>query len=188
MPPPSHRPHPHPGHPGPHGDRPGPAHAPHPRRTPVPASRALAFVDDTRLDAALARLVPAAADRAFVRRCLVGEGPVHHRGANYVLVMLLDHLLQASPRTGGSGSETPEAHREPVPMRLPPHLAEHIGDAHYPIELPTGALSRIAGGDADAVRAMIDCLTDGPPQHAVANVVLVALVDQLLHDGERGGR
>ena len=159
-----HHPHRHPPH----------AAAGHGRRHLVPASRVLSFVDQARLAEALRPLIPDDADRAFVCRCVVGEGPIHHRGSNYVLLMLLSQLQQQL----APGAPPPQGER--VPMRLPPHLAEQVVDGNYPLQLPTAALSRLAGGDAAQLRAMVDCLTDGPPQHALANVVVVALAEQLL--------
>lgn len=140
----------------------------------MPASRGLSFVDESRLAAALAPLVPDAGDRDFILRCLVGEGPIHHRGANYVLLSL---LARAASRLGASLA-APVG--EPVPMRLPPHLAATATDGSYPLALPTRALRDLAGGDARSLEAMIDCLTDGPPQHALANVAMLALIEGLL--------
>ena len=140
----------------------------------VPASKALSFVDERALDAVLAPLVPDATERAFVARCLVDEGPLHHRGANYVLVSLAARLLALVPGDDAAG----EGVR--VPMRLPPHLEDEVEDADFPLRLPTTALGALAEGDDDDLEAMIDCLTDGPPQHALANVVLVALLERLL--------
>lgn len=147
---------------------------------PLPASRALGFIDAKQLDAWLAPLVPDAADRHFVARCLIGEGPIHHRGANYVLLALLARVLARDglkPEADAAG--------EPVPMRLPPHLAADVEEGHYPLRLPLAALRDLAGGDEQQVHAMVDCLTDGPPQHALANVVMAALLDRLLRgDGK----
>ena len=149
-------------------------HHKHDKHRRHPASRALRFVDEARLDALLTPLVGAPADRAFVARCLVEEGPLHHRGSNYVLVALLARALE---RVAGqdAASET-----VPVPMRLPPHLEEEVDDGDFPIALPTRALRELAGGDEAALEGMIDCLTDGPPQHALANVVMVTLLERLL--------
>lgn len=140
----------------------------------VPASKALRFVDRRALDAVLAPLVPEATERAFVARCLVEEGPLHHRGANYLLVSLLARALAKVP----GADAPPDGVR--VPMRLPPHLEDEVDDGAFPLALPTAALAELAGGDDDELEAMVDCLTDGPPQHALANVVLVALLERLL--------
>jgi len=142
----------------------------------LPASQVLGFIDPERLDACLAELVADPADRAFLRRCLVGEGPLHHRGANYVLITLLGELLAQLPAAPPANAA---AAGVPVPMRLPPHLAETLESGHYPLSLPTAALQQLAAGDARRLDAMVDCLTDGPPQHALANVVLVALLQRL---------
>ncbi len=162
---PKHLPHPHPpaGH----------AHVT-PARGGIPASRILEFVDPAQLAVWLTPLVPDANDRAFVLRCLVGEGPIHHRGANYILLAMLGRALE------GRGGVRPVPDGACVPMRLPPHLANAQGEGVYPIALPTTALRQLAGGDEQKLDAMVDCLTDGPPQHALANVVMVALIESLL--------
>ncbi|MDZ7813439.1 MAG: hypothetical protein U5L74_10095 [Ideonella sp.] len=154
----------HPGKPAPHE---------RPHRSGIPASQILAFIDPQRFDASLRLLVGDVADRAFVGRCLTGEGPLHHRGANYILIALLGELLQQLPESSASEDAVD------VPMRLPPHLADVEQPGNYPLRLPMQALRRLAGGDPILLEAMIDCLTDGPPQHALANVALVALIDRL---------
>ncbi|MDP3156686.1 MAG: hypothetical protein Q8N23_28700 [Archangium sp.] len=147
----------------------------------LPASRALRFVDAAQLDALLATLVPEKAEREFVQRCLVDEGPLHHRGANYLLLRLLGLVLARVP-----GVDAPLT-GERVPMRLPPHLEDEVEEGHFPVPLPTHALRELLGDDEQAMEAAIDCLTDGPPQHALANVVMVALLERLLARLEKKG-
>lgn len=137
----------------------------------MPASRALRFVDHDALDALLETVVPTKGDRRFVSRCLFDEGPIHHRGANAALFMLLARVLQQLP-----GDDAP-LDGEPVPMRLPPHLEDEVEEGDYPVRLPTGALRELMSG-AD-LESAIDCLTDGPPQHALANVVMVTLLERI---------
>jgi hypothetical protein len=84
----------------------------HEKKHRHPASQALRFVDPASLDALLATLVPAQADREFVRRCLIDEGPLHHRGANYLLLRLVGRVLERVP-----GVDAP-LEGEEVPMRL----------------------------------------------------------------------
>jgi len=150
----------------------------HPKPVPsgngIPASRILDFVHENSLDGWLTPLVPDAQDRAFVVRCLIGEGPIHHRGSNYILLALLGHALESC------GGAQPTLEGAAVPMRLPPHLGEAMAEGNYPLRLPLHALRELAGGDAQQLEAMVDCLTDGPPQHALANVVMVSLIESLL--------
>lgn len=149
----------------------------HERKHPhlqVPTSKALKFVDREALDRALESLLPDAAERAFVRRCVIEEGPIHHRGANYLLVRLLARALERT-----AGVDAPSEPGVEVPMRLPPHLEDEVEEGHYPLRLETRALRDLVG-DGESLDAAIDCLTDGPPQHALANVVMVALLDRLL--------
>lgn len=146
-------------------------HKPHHHRH-IPASRALRFVDHARVTRLLESLVPKE-DVHFLQRCILDEGPIHHRGANYVLLGLMSRVLEQLP---GKDAH-PEGRR--VPMRLPPHLEDEVDEDSFPLELPTGALMELVG-DGDALESAIDCLTDGPPQHALANVVMVALLERLL--------
>lgn len=146
-------------------------HHPHPR---IPSSAISAFIDASRIDALLASCIPDPGDRAFIVRCLLGEGPAHHRGANYVLLALLGLLME---KIGG-----PVSFREtlPVEMRLPPHLARDGEERHYPLRLPVDPIERLAPRTSQEFAAMVDCLTDGPPQHALANAAMLHLIGALL--------
>ena len=42
--------------------------------------------------------------------------------------------------------------------------------------------------DQSRLEAMIDCLTDGPPQHALANVAMVTLLTEILSRLKAQGR
>ena len=139
----------------------------------LPATSALRFIDRDRLDALLTSLVPDRNDRRFIERCVVDEGPVHHRGANYALLLLVGRALELVP-----GVDAPPE-GEPVPMRLPPHLEDEVEEGEFPIALPTRALGALLN-DPRHLEAAVDCLTDGPPQHALANVVMVALLERLI--------
>jgi hypothetical protein len=135
-------------------------------------------VDRDRIDRLLAPWVPDADDRAFLLRCLLDEGPVHHRGVNWILLALLGEL------TGEPGGHANPGDSARVPLRLPPHLRRHRDDDDddrvYPLPLPLAPLRRLAGKDEKALEAMVECLTDGPPQHAIANAAMLLLLDRLL--------
>lgn len=136
----------------------------------LPSSRINAFIRPERLSAALRPLVADPEDLDFVVRCVIGEGPAHHRGANYALLALLIELLEAL------GVEPCPVEPAAVPMRLPPHLAGPPEDsAVYPLALDLAPLRR-ALGDAAAVEAAADCLCDGPPHHVLANLLMVQLI------------
>lgn len=139
----------------------------------LPSRQALRFLRPEQIDELLQPLLPDPSQRAFVQRCLIDEGPLHHRGSNYLLLMLLQRLLQHLP-----DSPLPDP-GEPVPMLLPPHLEGHIDESHYPLRLPTRLLAELVEHRSEDVRAAVDCLTDGPPQHALANVVMVSLLERL---------
>lgn len=137
----------------------------------LPASRVLRFLDASPLDRVLARLLPNPQERAFVLRSILEEGPIHHRGANWALLMLLAEQLDTQATLKNEGVE--------VSMRLPPSLEDKANETSYPLRLPTEALERLAQGDSEQLAAMIDCLTDGPPHHALANVLMVHLIQAL---------
>lgn len=158
---------------------PRPAHGTSPRHG-TPASQVLHFVNVEQLQQALTPLLRDAGDCRFITRCLVGEGPLHHRGSNYILLNLLARALQVR-----GGQATAAEGGAPVPMRLPPHLAEQADDCNYPLALPLKALRELAQGDEAQLAAMVDCLTDGPPQHALANVAMVAFLEALLTPPDR---
>jgi hypothetical protein len=132
------------------------------------------FVDAPRLDAMLATILPDTEDRAFVVRCILGEGPVHHRGANYVLLMLLGAML--GPVSAAEVDALRKRGTVPVPMHVPPHLERRGSLMTYPLMLPTAPLERLATASSPELASMADCLTDGPPQHALANATMMWLV------------
>jgi hypothetical protein len=154
-----------------------PPHHPHDH---PPATAA--FIDLQRIDALIAPFVPDAESRAFVVRCLLGEGPTHHRGANFVVLALLGQVLE---KLGGAKSTGEQL---PVAMRLPPHLARAAGPQAYPLGLSVEALERLAPKDSRNFEAMVDCLCDGPPQHALANAAMVDLLGAILARLEADGR
>jgi hypothetical protein len=133
------------------------------------------FVDRARVDDLLRPIVPDATDRAFVVRCVLDEGPAHHRGSNYVLLSLLGVLADRL------GAPAPPEGQElaPVTMRVPPHLARSA-PKHYPLSVPLAPLLGLAAGDRAVADEMVEVLIDGPPQHALANAAMVALLARLL--------
>jgi hypothetical protein len=145
---------------------------------PPRSATSTAFIDPSRIDAILADAVPDAEDRAFVVRCILGEGPAHHRGVNYVLLRLLEILVE---RLGGADMDALRARGTmPVPMRVPPHLERQGSLMAYPLGLPLAPLLELAGAATPEQSAMVDCLSDGPPQHALANAAMLWLIGAAL--------
>jgi hypothetical protein len=149
----------------------------------IPPAAVAAFIDSARVDALLEPIVPDAEDRAFVVRCVLSEGPSHHRGANFVLLSLLGALVESLGK--GEVESLRARGTVPVPMRVPPHLARPGSMMAYPLALPTGPLDRLAPPGSLEQAAMAECLTDGPPQHALANAAMVWLLGAAL---EKVGR
>lgn len=142
------------------------------------------FIDRDRIDAILRALVADDDERDFVLRCVLREGPAHHRGANYVLLAMLGELLDA---LGATSQPMADAETVPVAMRVPPHLAKHA-PKHYPLGIPRAPLLALAEGSDRKAREMADALSDGPPQHALANAAMVALLARALEAARtRGG-
>jgi hypothetical protein len=157
-----------------------PPHHKHPRHhhpVLVPPSAVRSVLSAERLDPLFARFIPDAADRAFVSRCILEQGPVHHRGANFALLALVAELLERTE----APSEPPAGNSVAVPIRLPPHMApEHDDDAVYPLQMPLAPLEVVAPKDTPAFNALVDCLLDGPPHHALTNAALVCALGALL--------
>jgi hypothetical protein len=165
----------------PHHGPPHPKHSP-PHHRHVPSSAVSAFVDGAKLEQVLAPWVPDAKAREFLVRCMVEEGPAHHRGSNFVLLQLLGEVAKKVGASASTGETVA------VPMRLPPHLADDADDSAWPLGLPAAVVERLAARGTRDFDAMVDCVTDGPPQHAVANVVMLNLLQSILEKLEGGGR
>lgn len=148
---------------------------PPPHHDRTAASAIAALLDPDRIATVLAPWLPDAAERDFVVRCILAEGPIHHRGASFALLAL---AAQVAERTGI------DPHHEDigiaVPMRLPPHLERPDAPPDYPLRLDPGAVQRIAGGSTAVGRVLADAVTDGPPHHALANVALLNLLAAIL--------
>lgn len=147
---------------------------PPPKHPRLPASAIGAFIRPGEIEALLEPFVPDAGDREWVVRCVLDAGPAHHRGANYVLLALLGRVLERLP-PAEPATEAPQA--TPVPMRVGPH--DHGGEV-YPLGVPRDVLDALAPAGSRQQAAMIDCLTDGPPQHALANAAMVQLIREIL--------
>ena len=50
----------------------------------------------------------------------------------------------------------------------------------YPLALPTGPLERLAPAGSSDQASMVECLSDGPPQHALANAAMMWLMGAAL--------
>lgn len=73
----------------------------------------------------------------------------------------------------------------PIRLRIPPSVDATTEPAAYPLGVPTAVLERLAPRGSREWTAMIDCLTDGPPQHSLANAAMLLLIDALLRASER---
>lgn len=147
----------------------------------VPLSAISALTQQARIDAQLARFIEVSEERAFVARCTLDAGPAHHRGADYVLLRLLALALERLEAEAAS-KDGPESAQEsvPIPMRLPaPHVISRA-DQTYPLRMEISALQELADGDGRRLAPMIDCLLDGPPQHSLANALMVNALGRLL--------
>lgn len=153
-----------------------PPRPPHERL--VPSSAISEFIDSAAIEALLTPWLPEPQARAFIVRCLLAEGPAHHRGANYVLLRLLGSALERLP--AAAAVPAPSGDPLEIPMRLPPHLARSEGRQSYPLALPSAPLEGLMPRESRGFDAMVDCLTDGPPQHALANAMMVALIGELI--------
>ena len=147
----------------------------------VPASEIAAFIQPDAIDALLAPWLPDPGERAMVVRCLLEVGPAHHRGSNYVLLRLMGLLLT---RISPAAKPAPATSYAPVPLRIPPSVETTDGEMKYPFGVPTDVLERLAPKGSRSWVAMIDCLTDGPPQHSLANAAMLCMLDALLREND----
>ncbi|MBK9030625.1 MAG: hypothetical protein IPL61_04675 [Myxococcales bacterium] len=133
------------------------------------------FIDAEAIERLLSPWLPDPGDRAFIARCILAEGPAHHRGTNYVLLRLLGQVA-ASRAPAAAPADGAVA----VPIRLPPQVAADHDDGDYPLRFPRRVLERLAPPGSATLDAMVDCVTDGPPQHALANAAMLCLLDAIL--------
>jgi hypothetical protein len=68
----------------------------------------------------------------------------------------------------------------PVAMKVPPHLERQGSLMAYSLALPTGPLEELAPAGSPDHAAMVECLSDGPPQHALANAAMIWLIGAAL--------
>lgn len=154
---------------------------PHVPRHLLSTSAMLAFIRTEPIEELLKYFVPTESDRKYLARCLIDSGPSHHRGANFVLLSLLAKVLQHLPQSArAQASVCDKVGAVPVPIRLPPHLAETSAERYYPLCLAPGVLHLLDGANEQSVSAMVDCLVDGPPQHALANALMVNVLERIL--------
>lgn len=158
-----------------------PAMAPLPKH--VPASEIAAFIQSDQIDALLLPWLRDDGERALVVRCLLEVGPAHHRGSNYILLRLMGLLLE---RQQVIPSPQHDAERASIPLRVPPSVQAAEGPMKYPLGVPTAALERLAPRGSRSFAAMVDCLTDGPPQHSLANAAMLCLLETLLSPADKG--
>lgn len=153
-----------------------PPPSPPPRR--IPTSAITAFIQRDAINELLRPWLPADDERALVVRCLLDTGPAHHCGANYVLLRLLGLVLErvGGPPASGAADDSSVA----IPLRLPPPFADARQEVHFPLTLPTRAVAQLAPRNSRHFAAMVDCLTDGPPQHALANAAILRLIEAVL--------
>lgn len=154
---------------------------PHVPRHLLSTAEMLSFVRTEPIEQLLRHFVPIEADRKYLARCLLESGPSHHRGANFVLLSLLAKVLERLPLSESlQPAICEQANAVPVPMRLPPHLAETSPERFYPLCLSPRSLKVLADGNEQSVAAMIDCVVDGPPQHALANALMINVLERIL--------
>lgn len=127
------------------------------------------------IEATLAPWLPDPVDRSFVARCIVDEGPDHHREASYALLRLLGLALAEA-----GGPPPPTGEVAPVALRLPPHMRRGHDDEYFPVGLPLAAIERLAPRGSAEFERLVESLSDGPPHHALANAAMVCLLEALL--------
>lgn len=136
------------------------------------ASASAAIFDLGRIAAILAPWLPDQGERDAIVGCILGEGAGRRRGASYALLALAGEIA----RRVGFEAQC-EDRGIPVPCQDGPEC---------PLLLDPGAMPRVAGGSAAAGRALSGAVTDGPPQHVLADVALLNLLTAILRRLEAG--
>jgi hypothetical protein len=139
---------------------------------------AVAAIDRQRISTLVAAYAPDPAACAFIVRCILDEGPIHHRGDNFVLLALLGEVLDRLPPA--VGGEPREGAFFPVQMRIPPAHHATSEPKTYPLSIPQAPLALLDGGDPARRSTLAECLADGPPHHALANAMMVNLLHTIL--------
>ncbi|NUP12395.1 MAG: hypothetical protein HOW73_40640 [Polyangiaceae bacterium] len=114
-------------------------------------------------------------DAEFVARCIVGEGPAHHRAASWALLVVAAEIAERLGCKPGPKTQAPDT--VSVALRLPPGAARD--DDTFPLAMPLAPLRAIVEPSRH-VEALADALVDGPAHHALANAALVALFARIL--------
>ncbi|TXH23896.1 MAG: hypothetical protein E6Q99_07425 [Elusimicrobia bacterium] len=143
----------------------------------VPASEIAAFIRREEIESLLRPWLPDAGECEMVVRCLLDVGPAHHRGSNYILLRLLGLLVS---RLGVVPPPRSKEECSAIPLRVPRQLPSPDAPISYPLGLPLPVLERLAPRGSRQLAAMLDCLSDGPPQHSLANAAMLQLIDVLL--------
>ncbi|HRI67230.1 MAG TPA: hypothetical protein PK156_23465 [Polyangium sp.] len=154
-----------------------PPHRPKHHHDFVPSTAIRSLLSPGRIEPLLAPFVRDPADRAFVSRCILEQGPVHHRGANFALLSLVAVLLE---RTGGFPDKPGPGKTVAVPLRIPPHLApRHEEDNAYPLQMPLTPLEVVVCAGAGLSCFASTWLRTAPTSRILAEVprdVLIILV------------
>ncbi len=133
-------------------------------------------LDRAAIDRVLALVVTDDRQRTFVLRCILDEGPQHHRVASWALLSALASLVEAAPP--GAPFDQAAVPTEAVRMRLPPSVAASADDPDFPLSIPTRHLRRSLANDRELGIA-VAALGDGPPHHALANAAMLWLLELL---------
>jgi hypothetical protein len=119
-------------------------------------------------------------DLNFACRLAFEEGPWHHAYANSILLRaLLKGCREISDRLNVPMKAYPGEVVE-VPMHRPPHLHHISASGVYPTDLPISVILELADGDEKRAEEMIEALTEGPPHHVMANIIMVHLAEALM--------
>ena len=158
---------------------------PHHSHHTVPLTSIGALIEPARIEALLSCWIADPDECAFVTRCIVDLGPAHHRAANYVLLRLLAQVLE---QLGDKSTRHDVPDTVAVPIRLPTARIEKVDEKVYPLHMSLAPLKNLADGDSQRLAAMVDCLLDGPPQHALANAAMVNVLGLVLEQLRTGAQ
>ncbi len=119
-------------------------------------------------------------DLNFACRLAFEEGPWHHAYTNSILLRaLLKGCREISARLNVP-MKAYQGEVVEVPMHRPPHLHHISASGVYPTDLPISVILELADGDEKRAEEMIEALTEAPPHHVMANIIMVHVAEALM--------
>jgi len=119
-------------------------------------------------------------DYSFASRLAFEEGPWHHAYSNTIHWTAFLKGIRAIANQFELPISPYDGEVVEVPMHHPPHHHHLSGNGVYPVDLPVNLILSLAEGDEQCVEEMIAALTEGPPHHIMANILMMHMAEALM--------